>query len=315
MATNAQLAVMGMAELTVLADGGDAHAQYKLGLRYTKIRGGAAAANPQRGVHYLALAANQNHSWAQYFLGSCYYKGTGVAKDYVQAFTWFKLAAEQGRAIAQYTVGLCFQSGQGVAKNDAAALVWFTRAADQKLASAQYQLGTLHAEGRGGLARDHAVAARHMQLAADQGNTAAEKWLEDQKQKQKLLRSLVAARAQRAAAQAAVANVPPAQAAWAGLSAPPHAVIHSQASAVQATSGMASAATATIPARGGGRGGNAPATTPTAQPSAQRRRHQLQGNAAALSPGSTGALTPITFTPLPVGNDTSGTLGTHHKSK
>ena len=233
----------------------------------------------------------------------------------MQAFKWLKLAAEQGLATAQYSVGVSFQLGHGVAKSYAAALVWYTRAADQKLAHAQYQLGKFHAEGRGGLARDHVVAARHMQLAADQGNANAEKWLEDKKQKQKLLRSIVAARAQRAAAQAAVANVPPAQAAWAGLSASPHAAIHSQASAVQATSGMVSAATATTPTRGGGRGGKAPATTPTAQPSAQHRRHQLQGNAAVLSPGSTGVLTPITFTPLPVGDDTSGTLGTHHQSK
>ena len=57
---NAQYAVMGLAELTVLADGGDADAQYKLGFRYTNIdKDGAAAPNPQRGVHYFALAANQ----------------------------------------------------------------------------------------------------------------------------------------------------------------------------------------------------------------------------------------------------------------
>ena len=314
MATNTQLAVMGIAELTVLADSGDAHAQYKLGRRYIE----STWQLWYSAVHYLTLAANQNHTAAQCCLGSCYYEGTGVAKDYVQAFKWFmKPAADQGVDIAQYMVGSCYRTGQGVAKNDATALVWYTRAADQKFAPAQYHLGTFHAEGRAGLARDHVVAARHMQLAADQGNAKAEKWLGEVAS----LRTLFAARRQQAAAQAAIANVP--QAAWAGLAAPAHAAIHSQASAVQATSGMVSAATATAttPTRGGGRGGNVPATTPTAyslstlKPGNRNRRHQLQGHAATLSPGSAGALTPITFTPLPVGDDTSGTLGTHHKSK
>lgn len=38
-------------------------------------------------------AAEQNNARAKFLLGFCYWMGQGVAKDYMQAYTWWLLAA------------------------------------------------------------------------------------------------------------------------------------------------------------------------------------------------------------------------------
>ena len=39
--------------------------------------------------------ANQGNSEAQYWIGSMYFNGQGVAQDYSKAFYWFSKAADQ----------------------------------------------------------------------------------------------------------------------------------------------------------------------------------------------------------------------------
>jgi TPR repeat protein len=46
-------------------------------------------------------AAEQGQAITQSFLADCYFYGTGIAKDEVQAVAWFRKAAEQGFAPAQ----------------------------------------------------------------------------------------------------------------------------------------------------------------------------------------------------------------------
>jgi len=43
-----------------------------------------------------SAALRTHFAAAQYNLGVCYYKGAGVAKDYVEAYKWLLLAARQG---------------------------------------------------------------------------------------------------------------------------------------------------------------------------------------------------------------------------
>ena len=50
--------------------------------------------------------ANAGDATAEYNLGSMYYKGEGVIKDYKEAVKWFTKAAEQGFAMAQFTLGV-----------------------------------------------------------------------------------------------------------------------------------------------------------------------------------------------------------------
>ena len=54
------------------------------------------------------LVAEQGDADAQYNLGWCYANGEGVEKDFTQAVAWWHKAAEQGHAVAQYNMGVCY---------------------------------------------------------------------------------------------------------------------------------------------------------------------------------------------------------------
>jgi uncharacterized protein len=94
--------------------------------------------------------ADQGDAHSQYNLGVMYVNGQGVPKDDTQAMKWYRLAADQGDASAQYNLGLMYDYGTGVPKDYAQAMKWYRLAADQGDASAQHNLGFMYANGTGG---------------------------------------------------------------------------------------------------------------------------------------------------------------------
>ena len=84
--------------------------------------------------------AEAGNADAQFILGGCYAKGSGVAVGKAEAVKWYKRAAEAGRAEAQLNLGLCYDNGDGVAVDKVEALKWFKRAADAGDADAQIAL-------------------------------------------------------------------------------------------------------------------------------------------------------------------------------
>ena len=50
--------------------------------------------------------AEQGNAHAQFNLGVMYYNSQGVPQDYEAAMTWFRKAAEQGHDNAQFNLGL-----------------------------------------------------------------------------------------------------------------------------------------------------------------------------------------------------------------
>ena len=62
---------------------------------------------------------------AQFNLGLIYYNGKGVPQDYKEAIKWFTKSAEQGDADAQAIVGVCHADGLGVAKNLIEGYAWY----------------------------------------------------------------------------------------------------------------------------------------------------------------------------------------------
>lgn len=64
-------------------------------------------------------------------LGSCYYKGKGVSRDYGEAVKLYRKAALQGNAIAQYNLGICYEYGDGVPRDREEANRWYKMAAGQ----------------------------------------------------------------------------------------------------------------------------------------------------------------------------------------
>lgn len=76
---------------------------------------------------------------AQYKLGYDYYRGRGVALDYVQAAIWWRKAADQGYPDAQNNLGVLYNAGKGVPQSYAEAYFWENLAAARASGNLQVQ--------------------------------------------------------------------------------------------------------------------------------------------------------------------------------
>ncbi len=68
---------------------------------------------------------------AQFKVGVLYYKGQGVPLDQVEAIRWYRLAAELGDIFAQFNLGFMYEEGQGVTQDYVQSHRWFAAAAAQ----------------------------------------------------------------------------------------------------------------------------------------------------------------------------------------
>ena len=157
--------------LKILAVGGDAVAQFNLGVCYSNGLG--VAQNYAEAVKWYRKAAVQGQAQAQNNLGVCYKNGQGVAQNYAEAVKWYRKSAEQGYAGAQFNLGLCYHNGQGVAQNYAEAVKWYRKAAEQGHAIAQNNLGLCYENGQG-VAKNQLQAMKWYTQAAEQGDADAQ---------------------------------------------------------------------------------------------------------------------------------------------
>jgi tetratricopeptide (TPR) repeat protein len=172
-------------ELYSRASGGDAEAQFMLGLAIK--RGGKgypfkepAEASPmywmekaaeqgladaqyfyarpaktvgmlQKFVDSLLQAANQGHVMAQDRLAYLYHSGTGVSTNAEECFRWCTLASEseQDLAMAHWRLGALYDSGFGVQKDYERAVGLYRRAADAGLGLAMRSLSYNFESGEG----------------------------------------------------------------------------------------------------------------------------------------------------------------------
>ena len=165
------------------ADNGDAYAQYVLGLGYFHGVYVDVPLLPKQltlAVKYFRMSAEQGNFHAAYYLGYCYRRGLGVAKnadealkwlivaaekghlmaqlelgyffkekrDYQNAFKFFMLAAEQNSAVAQYEVAECYANGFGVQKNQAEMIKWYYRSADKLYNPALEKLKAFYSDAK-----------------------------------------------------------------------------------------------------------------------------------------------------------------------
>lgn len=72
------------------------------------------------------LLAERGNAQAQFSLGVMYHQGQGVPQDDKEAAIWWSKAAEQGHAEAQDNLGFRYARGQGVAQDWVQADQWFT---------------------------------------------------------------------------------------------------------------------------------------------------------------------------------------------
>ena len=109
------------------AEGGDAEAQYLLGLNYGL--GIGVLKDEEEEVKWYRLAADQGHAEAQQNLGVMYDNGQGVLKDFKQAVKWYRKAADRGLANAQAKLGYAYENGEGVLKDYVKAYAWYSLSA------------------------------------------------------------------------------------------------------------------------------------------------------------------------------------------
>jgi len=77
----------------------------------------------------VGLLAEQGDASAQFNLGVMYDNGWGVPQNYTEAAKWYRQAAEQGQADAQNNLGVMYLQGQGVPQDYTLAYSWLNLAA------------------------------------------------------------------------------------------------------------------------------------------------------------------------------------------
>ena len=162
-----------IAELKQIANQGDPHAQYLMGLLYRD--GGLLVPDaeqakrwlelsaqelpdaqyalgklflsddldihdPTKGIYWLQQAADSEHEYAAYRLCKEYLNGKNVSKDSAKAAAYIRQAAEQANPYAQYLLGKLYLMGDGVPKDKEAAQYWFSVAEQNGHAYAGYFL-------------------------------------------------------------------------------------------------------------------------------------------------------------------------------
>jgi hypothetical protein len=116
-------------QLVTDAEGGNAKAQFRLGMAY--LKGEGVDRDQPTALKWIGKSAEQGYSEAQYTLGVMHHAGRGALQSFPLAFKWFELAAQQNHAEAQYSLGILYRNGQGVAVDKSKAYVWFNLAASQ----------------------------------------------------------------------------------------------------------------------------------------------------------------------------------------
>lgn len=178
------------------AEGGDAAAQYNLGLAY--LRGVGVTADAKEAAGWVDKAARQGNAAAEDCVGVMYYMGLGVDVDQLTAWQWLLAAAKQGLPLGEVDLGAAYVEGIKGNEDDPralelfkelggeqaatklrqsgqhrefkltgpeAALPWFKKAAEQGYSAARLNLADLYLRGSG-ITQDYAAAVRWLTLLA-----------------------------------------------------------------------------------------------------------------------------------------------------
>ena len=149
-------------------------AQYYVGLCY--FRGVGVAKDDTKAVEWFKKAAEQKHVKAQAYLGVCYYYGFGTQQNTSKGIDLLKTALDQNDRIAQYFLGEFYLTGESVNEDINLGIELIKKSAEQDLSLAQDLLGDLYYYGEGVL-QDYNLAVEYYLKAAEQGDYEAQNML------------------------------------------------------------------------------------------------------------------------------------------
>ena len=167
--------VAAAVQMKRLAQAGDAHAQYLMGLLYRD--GGLVIPDTEKAQYWMEQAATQNVPAAQYSLGKLLLSNDALVHDPDQGIQWLKAAARNGNDYAAYALGKEYLNGRYVFKNTEKAVDYLHQAAQGDNPWAQYLLGKLYL-----MDQDEHAAYQWFQAAAEQGHIYAEFFVERMEQ-------------------------------------------------------------------------------------------------------------------------------------
>ena len=169
-------------DLERLAEYGDVHAQYFLGLLYRD--GGLLLPDAEQAAHWLELAAKRNLPAAQYALGKLYLSDDPEVHDTSNGLHWLERAARNGSTDAAYRMGKVYLTGRSVRKDAVKAAEYLRHAADNNHPWANYLLGKLYLTGNG-VPKDEEAAWNCFRMADAFGHPYAQYILDRQEQWQR----------------------------------------------------------------------------------------------------------------------------------
>lgn len=120
-------------------------------------------------IQEFKVLAQTGDAQAEYYMGRMYHYGEGVTNSGAEAAKWYRKAADKGVAGAQYNLGILYDQGNGVKEDAAEAARWFRKAADLNDPQAQFSLAYFYQMGRG-VKQDPGEAFKWYKRSADQGH-------------------------------------------------------------------------------------------------------------------------------------------------
>lgn len=113
----------------------------------TKASGEVKNKKYSEAIAQYTLASSLGSKEADLQLGTMFFAGLGVEKDYKKAFFYLQPLAEAGNAKAQFIVGSMYELGHGVKQSWHDAVAWYEKSASQKNAAATSVLAYLYRTG------------------------------------------------------------------------------------------------------------------------------------------------------------------------
>ena len=167
---------LAILNLSKSADNGNVSAGYKL-VHDFYLNGWTKYKDVTKALQYIVKFANQGNAYFQYDLAVCYNIGNGVAKNEIEALSWYEKAAVGLCPDALLTLGNMYYEGKGVNKNYAEALEYYKkylihRFDKNPLGSTlirmdyvQSTIGDIYYEGGYGVKQDYEQAVKYYEEA------------------------------------------------------------------------------------------------------------------------------------------------------
>lgn len=100
-----------------------------------------------KGLYWLRMAADNERSVAQAFMGHIYLYGKVLNRDLEKALKWLRLASEQNEPMAHYDLGYMYRYGEGVKVDFKKAFSLYSAALEGGHEEAICELGLMHYRG------------------------------------------------------------------------------------------------------------------------------------------------------------------------